>query len=388
MAHFTDLPTEMIVHIFEHIPSRDLWRSVRPVCRLFACIIGDSKMWHLKIRNFDVTLPTCQTEEENFHWAHCCSELERERNRWANGSLKRRVSVTGHLATVDAIRLMETPAHRKVCITGSRDRSLVVWDVNKIAKRVDLESWKLQDVPEAHQGWIWSVCKSGADDFYSCGWDRFVKQWRISNTGVEPVCSAELTAAVLCVVSDESMVISSSFDHKICAMDARYRLQKMIELEFHDSAVFDLAQEVGSPYLYSCSQDRRVVCVDKRMWRMLCELQLAAYAQSLSLCSGQLLCGTVGGKVVLLNPNNLSVVNELRVAAFCHAIRQVKLNVGSAMCLMRNPSFKIFTPGMTPKLLAETDELVAEPSRFDYYNGDLAVACGDGSVLFWTNEGP
>lgn len=50
MAHFTDLPTEMIVHIFEHIPSRDLWRSVRPVCRLFACIIGDSKMWHLKIR--------------------------------------------------------------------------------------------------------------------------------------------------------------------------------------------------------------------------------------------------------------------------------------------------------------------------------------------------
>lgn len=67
--------------------------------------------------------------------------------------------------------------------------------------------------------------------------------------------------------------------------------------------------QVGSPYLYSCSQDRRVVCVDKRMWRMLCELQLAAYAQSLSLCSGQLLCGTVGGKVVLLNPNNLSVVN-------------------------------------------------------------------------------
>lgn len=61
----------------------------------------------------------------------------------------------------------------------------------------------------------------------------------------QPVCSAELTAAVLCVVSDESMVISSSFDHKICAMDARYRLQKMIELEFHDSAVFDLAQEVS-----------------------------------------------------------------------------------------------------------------------------------------------
>uniref|UniRef100_A0A915ATU4 F-box domain-containing protein n=1 Tax=Parascaris univalens TaxID=6257 RepID=A0A915ATU4_PARUN len=324
MLHFMDLPTEMIVHIFEHVPSRDLWYSVRPVCRLFACIVGDTKMWHLKIRNYDVTLPTCQTEEENFHWAHCCCELERERNRWTNESLKRRVSVTGHLATVDAVRLMETPSHRKVCITGSRDRSLVVWDVNKIT------------------GWIWSVCKSGTNDFYSCGWDRFVKQWRISNTGVEPVCSAELTAAVLCVVSDESMVISSSFDHKICAMDARYRLQKMIELEFHNSAVFDLAQEAGSPYLYSCSQDRRVVCVDKRMWRMLCDLQLGAYAQSLSLCSGQLLCGTVGGKVVLLNPKNLSIVNELKVAAFCHAIRQVKLNLGSAMCLMRNPSFKIF----------------------------------------------
>lgn len=29
------------------------------------------------------------------------------------------------------------------------------------------------------QGWIWNVCKADTDMFYSCAWDRYVKQWRI-----------------------------------------------------------------------------------------------------------------------------------------------------------------------------------------------------------------
>ncbi|VDM46689.1 unnamed protein product [Toxocara canis] len=199
------------------------------------------------------------------------------------------------------------------------------------------------------------------------------------------MCAVELSAAVLCVVDDGTVVICSSFDRKISALDARDSLHKVAELEFHRSAVFDLAQTLHSPYLYSCSEDRRVVCTDKRMWKAVTELELTAYAQSLSVCSGQLLCGTVGGKIMLLNPNDLSVVNELTVTTSCHAVRQVKLNLGSQMCLMRNMQFKILTPGRRPTLFAQFDELDAEPSRFDYYNGDLAVTCGDGSVLFWTN---
>lgn len=78
-----------------------------------------------------------------------------------------------------------------------------------------------------------------------------------------------------------------------------------------------------------------------------------------------------------LKEHSWLLFKELRVAAFCHAIRQVKLNVGSAMCLMRNPSFKIFTPGMTPKLLAETDELVAEPSRVS------CIFTSNTSLLLW-----
>ncbi|VDM38387.1 unnamed protein product [Toxocara canis] len=115
MTHLDELPVELIVQVFEHIPSRDLWSNVR-----------------LKL---DVALPQCQVEQQDFHLAECCCAIEDEMGRWASDRLQRYVSVTGHLGTVDAIRLLETSAHKRLCITGSRDRSLIVWDVNKIAVR-------------------------------------------------------------------------------------------------------------------------------------------------------------------------------------------------------------------------------------------------------------
>ncbi|VDK46926.1 unnamed protein product [Anisakis simplex] len=291
MGKLNELPNELLLEVFEYISCKDLLLNVRLVCSKFASIIYASKLWNLKLKRLNISLPRCQTVEENFDVARCCSAIENERNRWADDRLGKYVSITGHDATVDAIRFVNTSAHRRLCITGARDRSLILWDVDKIAMGDDSENWNIGMITGAHQP--------------------------------------------------------------------------------------------NSPYLYSCSADRTVVCADKRMWKSVHDLQLSAYAQSISYCDGQLLCGTTDGNLILIDPNDLTILSKMEVANISH-IHQVKLNKGSQMCLMRTPHFNIFTPGLKPSLMARSGTLDAEPARFDYFGGDLAITCGGGSVLFWT----
>lgn len=47
-------------------------------------------------------------------------------------------------------------------------------------------------------------------------------------------------------------------------------------------------------------------------------------------------------------------------------LRQVKLNTGSQMCITKDRLFKVFTPGLSPSLFAESEMFDAEPSRVDF----------------------
>ncbi|VDN03876.1 unnamed protein product [Thelazia callipaeda] len=297
--------------------------------------------------------------------------------------LEEPVSASGHDATVDTVGLMKSSAHKRLCISGARDRALVLWDTDAVARKMDKEIWRLCHVPEAHQGWIWNLCKGDNDIFYSCAWDRYVKQWQIGNGCINRICDVQMASAALCVVNDGAVTICSTFGRRVIALDARNSLQKIADMLYHRSAVFHLVQDSGSNYLYSCGEDRRIVCVDKRMWKVINELQLKAYAQTISLRQGQLLCGNVKGQLLSVDPTSLKILNEVSIENN-GPIRQVRLNAGTQMCISKYRVFKVFTPGLRPKLLAESPKFDIDLTRFDYYDGTLAVACSNGCVMFWS----
>ncbi|CAG9530656.1 unnamed protein product [Cercopithifilaria johnstoni] len=383
MSRMVDLPCELILIILSYLPSRDLWQNVRLTCRFFATIIADQSYWERKLqKKFEVELPSCQLYGSVSSLSHCCARTEEETERWKDGKLDRLICAVGHDGTVDAVALMKSSAHKRLCISGARDRALIIWDVDTITKGVRRENWKLYEFSEAHQGWIWSVCRGDADTFYSCAWDRYVKQWRIVDGHVNALCDVQMASAVLCVINDGTTTVCSTFGRRVVVMDARNSLQKITDILYHRSAVFDLVQMPDSNYLYSCGEDRRLACVDKRMWEVVNDLELEAYAQTMSLRQGQLLCGTTDGKMLSINPNDLTVISEVFVGS--GGLRQVRLNIGSQMCITKDRFFKVFTPGLHPRLFAESEAFSAEPSRFDYYDDDLVVACGDGSIFFCT----
>lgn len=74
----------------------------------------------------------------------------------------------------------------RTCISGGRDRKLVLCHLpteegNHESVAVDF----------AHEGWIWDLT-SIDDTVYSCGWDRSVKAWSITDTGLLPLTSYDL----------------------------------------------------------------------------------------------------------------------------------------------------------------------------------------------------
>ncbi|VDN44950.1 unnamed protein product [Gongylonema pulchrum] len=148
---------------------------------------------------------------------------------------------------------------------------------------------------------------------------RTVQRKHYTFTIFQLVNEHEVNAAALCVINDEQTAICAcaSFDGLVTVLDPRNSLQKITQMSYHRSAVYDLAQLVtlffvvpGSNYLYSSGADGRIVRVDKRMWKTVSEMQLrTSYSRSLSLLEGQLSCGTADGKILSLDPESLEILN-------------------------------------------------------------------------------
>lgn len=50
--------------------------------------------------------------------------------------LGRLICAVGHDGTVDAVAMMKSSVHKRLCISGARDRALIIWDVDSIIVRI------------------------------------------------------------------------------------------------------------------------------------------------------------------------------------------------------------------------------------------------------------
>jgi WD40 repeat protein len=65
-------------------------------------------------------------------------------------SLLRYRSSQAHGATVDALKVHETKNGARFAVSGSRDRSIILWDIKKVADNdAEISTWH-KKVPMAH----------------------------------------------------------------------------------------------------------------------------------------------------------------------------------------------------------------------------------------------
>ena len=76
-----------------------------------------------------------------------------------------------------------------LCISGGRDRSLVLWQIPGIDEDTD-GPINRHIYNNAHNGWIWDLTAID-DTVYSCSWDSTVKAWQACDTGLQHLTSYE-----------------------------------------------------------------------------------------------------------------------------------------------------------------------------------------------------
>ncbi|XGW10708.1 hypothetical protein V3C99_012316 [Haemonchus contortus] len=383
------LPSELLLLIFGYVRGRHLVRHVRLVCRKFHCLLTNQQWWLTriyKLSSHQIRLSDCETKGEGFDAARSFVAVEEEVLRWGRWSPNRNFTATGHIATVDALRLFpHRSSGNRFCLSGGRDRAIKLWNISDLEEsHQTAESKPCFDLQNAHEGWIWCLDQSASkpDEFLSCSWDCTVKLWQITPTHISPIECTKLGSAGMCLGnSPNGLAACSTFGKKVFIIDTKNGLAPVLNYAHHKGAVLTLAMQDN--IVYSCGEDRRIVMVDIRnsskpvsgLWSM-------DYVRSVCFRNNHLVCGTHLGTISVLDPLTLNICSRFQVS---NGVRQVIHSGGAILEISRDRTFKAFTVGVRSSVLAELS-FDCDPCRFDYRDGDLAIGAGDGSILLWTNN--
>lgn len=177
ISPFQKVPTEIFLYICSLLQVKDLVGSLGRVCKRFHFILSDANFWKtLVAKRWNYKYPLQSIDNDNFDWKRAGLELEKQWNLWkSREETVRRMNVLPnvHIAAVDAVLFIAN----SVCVSASRDRSLVVWNPTKSTNRFPSYVQK----SGAHEGWIWRL-QSSRDSLYSCSWDNSIKIWAFDSS--------------------------------------------------------------------------------------------------------------------------------------------------------------------------------------------------------------
>lgn len=138
-----DLPPEILLRIFIHIDIRTIFKTVILTCKRFHEILSEEDIWktffYLKWQNTKLA----RDHEYVNNWKDVYFSFDDINNFWmqpVKWSLDHK-QVYGHSAPIDAVHIMPGS---KFALSGSRDRTVAVWDIENFAHGED----KVKEIKE------------------------------------------------------------------------------------------------------------------------------------------------------------------------------------------------------------------------------------------------
>uniref|UniRef100_A0A4W3H1S3 F-box and WD repeat domain containing 9 n=1 Tax=Callorhinchus milii TaxID=7868 RepID=A0A4W3H1S3_CALMI len=213
------LPWELILEICSYLDARFVLGVLPLVCRAFQCVLTDDVTWRIRVQKL-LGLNFPMLEGRHFNWPLACIELEEHLSHWSQGLEKvEHFSLNdGHFAAVDCVLLIKNAT---LCITGSRDRNVNVWDLKRLDQKDETVLVKsLGNRPRGtHKGWVWSLASQG-DMLSSGSWDSCIKLWDMACEGAS-VREIRGKAAVLCLAYLTDVLVAGSYDKTVTVYDPR-----------------------------------------------------------------------------------------------------------------------------------------------------------------------
>ncbi|TMS35831.1 hypothetical protein L596_003141 [Steinernema carpocapsae] len=326
-----DMPPEVHDRIFNNMPSNELWHNVRAVNADFNNFLSADKYWETRLKTV-CCINTSKLERHHHSYDPVAKTLavEREFQRWSKApnqtTPSEDFSAMGcHEGTVDAVKLF-TINDNQFCVSGARDHKIALWDLNKLRKLRDGINANGKNHPAdpvlmvhggAHDGWIWNFCvESGSSDsvnLYSCGWDKSMRNWRITPTGITELGVSVGEHAHLCLSASGGQVFCGTMKGGLRVQDVRTN-QITHESTLHRGAVLDIVASPECDYVYTSSEDGTLAMHDRRTYKRVHAGRMpnGGYFQSMSMQNDVLMAHSSKGWFTCMNRMNLKRIIMVR----------------------------------------------------------------------------
>ena len=126
-------PTEVLIQIFSFLDARFLQETVSQLCSKFYAVISNEAYWKSRIKKKWPSKYPPITPTVELRWDQCAVEREEMLKRFGPEAQNfEGITITKtHYSACDAILLLPIQ-NQHLMVSGSRDRSLALWDVKGV----------------------------------------------------------------------------------------------------------------------------------------------------------------------------------------------------------------------------------------------------------------
>ncbi|CAG9998132.1 unnamed protein product [Clonostachys byssicola] len=252
------LPGELAIHILAYLNATSLAKACL-VSKAWNKAVDTQHIWRESCLRettgtYATSLPVCPDSGQGLpnilpgnDWRQIYRVKRELDQRWKQGDVSA-ISLHGH---TDSIYCLQFDEHK--IITGSRDRTIRVWDMHTFECRLIIGPPEVISKPDLLDG------EKGPVHFASTSEDSHSLSVSFPDTRAFDIYHQ---ASILCLQYDDSILATGSSDSTCIVYDMHAGFKPLLRLRHHTAAVLDLAFD--NKHIVTCSKDN-TICVWDRL---------------------------------------------------------------------------------------------------------------------------
>ncbi|XP_062508929.1 F-box/WD repeat-containing protein 9-like isoform X2 [Corticium candelabrum] len=307
-VNILSLPPELLVRILEFVPARHAILFVSLVCRQFWLLLSSHSWWKLRYgalcgsRRDDVVSDVSAFDcRQSCGWRNACVEREDAINLWGSTEVMENscYHLLGHYAPIDCVKLLSGKG-KQLCLSGSRDRSVNVWDLDLISRNENFKGNNQAVIATCagHKGWVWCFASHWPETNVVCsgGWDSQARLWSLTDSNLTLLRDIRHSNIVLSLnMPEPNVLISGSADNETRHYDLRGSGCLTRTVRSHRMPV--LCLQTTDKFVISGSSDKTIAIWDRRADCEYKKIQVPFTVLSLHYGYGLLRAGCSDGSV-------------------------------------------------------------------------------------------
>ena len=380
--NLTELPPEVLVTIFLYLRTKFVLKTVTRVCKLFYHIITPEAAWKTRFgKIWPKRLANCDLDPILPRWKELCHQNEEFDERWLEPKTKFDSFTINQEFPIDSVLLLN---HGMTLITGSRDRSISVKDIQNIENFDNLSELPCTYIND-HEGWIWQLISDPviSGRFCSGSWDGYIMLWDLQCT--DCVSSVYLRTHPICMKwRSNDMLVAGCFDKTIRVIDPR-TFSEVAMLKNHTRTV--LCLHVDDDVIVSGGEDKTLCIFDRRAGKLRKTVKLASPAFSMHYWNdGYNLLRVAGRENIFYidtSANSYELVKTDPNTGHSRRVNDFAQFEGALLTASADGTLQVHEPSISSPSRLILDKRKAEITRLSTCENILASASSDGNICLW-----